>query len=210
MRIALIVGTFISIGILGSLANSHELRQTKIIDSEEGRELLNYLVSCALKEGQKLIVKENQPLIGSVGLAPSWLKRALTKTEKRWISACVLARANFYGKPVRISMRSPLSTSDFNPSLLASKSEEREYRLFEGGFYGDIFDTSKAYFCKSPQFEENYTRIKKALRLCGKSTAHDSNVSHCGFIITGDCKNAGFEKSPDGRVWSEVVYVYLK
>src|SRR5207244_324299 len=105
--------------------------------TEDGREFLTYLVGCALPEtvGTYVIVNGvRYEFLGSLGLAPDWLDRPLTEIEQRWVTAGILARTNFFGIEVPISMRHPT-----NPALNVSEQEAADFTLWEGDFFGNIF-----------------------------------------------------------------------
>src|SRR5262245_59565703 len=85
----------------GSLANS-PLAQTA-----DGRDVLSYVVSCALPTGAQTSAKvggTTYTFAGAIGLAPGWATRAPTVTERRWVTACVLSRTNLYGVSVQLSL----------------------------------------------------------------------------------------------------------
>src|SRR5262245_41526408 len=61
------------------------------------RELLKYVVSCALDDGQSVTLSvDGQRYVfpGSLGLAPEWGERrgSCDDSCQRWVSGCVLAR----------------------------------------------------------------------------------------------------------------------
>ena len=72
------------------------------------RKQLTYLVRCALPADVAVYADvdgERFTFSGSIGLAPRWLTEAMTPSEERWVSACLLAHVNYFGKQVRISIR---------------------------------------------------------------------------------------------------------
>jgi len=106
-------------------------------------------VRCALPADVALyadIEGERFTFPGSIGLAPRWLTEAMTLSEERWVSACLLAHVNYFGKHVRISIR---VTGVAVPELQASADEQQTYPIFEGGFFGNLFaPTPVAYTCQ--------------------------------------------------------------
>ena len=91
------------------------------------RKLMQYMYSCALPAGKSATLSfetgyftcadgDAQPLefTGSIGLAPQWQATgpgfeggSCDEDCQRWVSACLLARTNAYGKHVHISLRGP-------------------------------------------------------------------------------------------------------
>jgi hypothetical protein len=125
------------------------LKRRELVNTPEQRHLLKYLVSCSLPRGVEAYVDddgERHTFPGSLGLAPAWAERGLTETEQRWVSACILARTNAFGKSVRISMR---AAEPAPPSLQASETERAAFNLFEGAFFGNIFaEKPVGYVCR--------------------------------------------------------------
>lgn len=80
------------------------------VATPEQRKDMKYLASCALDANTVLVAQvdgETHEFPGAIGLAPEWWHRPLTPEEERWVSACLLARTNFYGVRVEISLRTP-------------------------------------------------------------------------------------------------------
>jgi hypothetical protein len=187
------------------------------------RQLLQYTVSCAFTPTQTFSfswidasgVAHQERYPGLLGLASGWATRPLTASEERWISACLIARVNWYGVHVSISSRGP-----FN-SLLISRTEADAYQVMEGVFYGDLFAPSPtAYACYNSQ---NVSHSRELYRDCaaGHLTPEGATVD-CGIIRrVGDCSNlcAGEKNSkgyftsctlPGGALVTEVITTYLQ
>ncbi len=173
--------------------------------------LLAYLVRCALPEGLsvEVAVKDGtRRLSGDMGLAPDWMTRPLTEAEQRWVSACMLALTNAFGKNVQVSTRA----ADPAPSSLTSTEEERRrFTLFEGGFHGNIFaEPPSAYVCLGARNSSEADDPVLLDRVCtepsGERTAAGEPLSRCGFILTGRCRAPG-EAGGEPR---ETIYVYLE
>jgi hypothetical protein len=99
------------------------------------REFLEYLVSCALPQGDA-ITWQSQTWPGELGLCPAWKDSAPDLACQELVSSCLLARINAYGETVQISLRG-LYTNDA-PLPLAS-TEVDQFGWPEGGFFGNIF-----------------------------------------------------------------------
>jgi hypothetical protein len=175
---------------------------------------LKYLISCALPEGQALYtvvdgVRYDFP--GTLGLAPKWADQGLMPSEQRWVSACIFALTNVLGRHIRPSLR---AMPAIVPGLDTTSQEEKEYSIYEGDFFGNLFlPEAVAYACRGARStEENSDPILK-LRLCtaasGKTTPSGKAVSVCDFIINDQCGQPG-SHTIDGVEYKEVIRVYLK
>jgi hypothetical protein len=194
---------------LCNIAGSTErlkLKNLAMTQSEPGRELLKYLVNCALGEGVSIFFDvEGQTFEypGKLGLVPQWSRRALTLDEEQVISACILARTNFYGKTVKLSMRSDTMTA-----LQTDDVERREFPLFEAGFFGNIFKNEPEYFvCFGESAPDRAKRLESHLRVCSLHSdvnpSRQSDKSRCGFTIVGACSDRPFLQN--GQDYSRAV-----
>lgn len=187
----------------------------KLAENEPGRQFLSYLVNCALPDtlgAFAIVLGKRYEFPGDLGLAPHWFDRPLTETEQRWVTAGILARTNYFGKKVRISMRNPHGPFE---KLGINEEEAKDYTLYEGDFFGNIFgDPSSACVAVAPRTPEQASDPILTLRV---GTEIDPNippmggkpVTRCGFILTGSTED------PDAHTWNGVHYdefisVYLK
>lgn len=99
------------------------------------REFFEYLVSCALPEGDA-ITWQSLTWPGELGLCPAWKDSAPDLACQELVSSCLLARINAYGETVQISLRG-LYTDD-SPLPMGS-TEANQFGWAEGGFFGNIF-----------------------------------------------------------------------
>ncbi|WP_437520606.1 hypothetical protein WME79_27285 [Sorangium sp. So ce726] len=141
------------------------------------RELLKYVVSCALPRGAHLDVNIDgvvHGFDGELGLHKNWgdMGGSCDNACKTWVSACVLSRINHLGIATPISMRG-------NKSELSSDWAERmAYPRREGAYYGNIFANPPIYYaCLSP--EQNSIE-----RVCGPS------LDDCALTVVGTCRDA--------------------
>lgn len=107
-----------------------------MLGTEGSREVLEYLISCALPKGQSFNVSTGGATFtfhGDIGLAKSWKQVKLTEKQQRWISACMLARINNQGQLMNISLRGP------HHALHVTPTEVSRFSLEEGVYYGNIF-----------------------------------------------------------------------
>lgn len=166
-----------------------------------GLELLTYMVSCALPEGESLEVA-GTTLPGSIGLAPGWLDRGMTETEQRWLSACLYARVNYFGVTVHLSMR---GASD---ALAADSAEQAAYPLYEGAFWGNLFtDTASEHSCISAYKATDPQVSTMPLRKCTVVDA-STGKTFCGYDSAGTCESACSGDTCGGE--GQVINVYLE
>ena len=111
---------------------------TSALSDPNAREVFKYIVSCALPAGQQVnvtVANVAYSYPGELGLTPQWGLNGGTCNGscQEWVSACVMARVDYLGEKVLISMRG--STS----ALAASNAEIAAYPYREGAYYGNIF-----------------------------------------------------------------------
>ncbi len=173
----------------------------------DGRAYLAYLVSCALDSTQS-ITTGSYTFVGSLGIAPSWTSSALSATNSHWVSACMLARSNYSGTSVNLSMRGG------HPQLYLSG--EGGYNVQEGAYYGDIFfGTNSRNVCADVDVLNRPTYPTLKTRLCAHGDDGVGAPSMCGFIYAGTCASVCSFTSPNyttctdasGIPWTEVIKV---
>ncbi len=157
-----------------------------LLATESNREVLSYVVSCALPADVTLVGTVHgitYEFQGSIGLAPRWADRKLNSVERGWISACMLARVNAYGVSLLISLRGA------HPALAVSAAEAAQFTLEEGAFYGDIFTTGDdpivAISCRGSGQAAGETG-----GLVNRDCAEPGEIagqSICGMTFAGDC-----------------------
>lgn len=156
-----------------------------LLSTAEGREYFAYIVGCAMPTGKVVeAVSGGQTIAfeGSIGLAPDWETRAMSGSEKRWVSACLLARVNAYGISVQISMRGE------HAALTPSEGEVDAFNLVEGAFYGDVFTNTdekmEMIACRGASQAAGETG-GLVNRDCTEPAAN--GLTQCGFTYAGDC-----------------------
>ncbi|HEY4178975.1 MAG TPA: hypothetical protein VGM90_19145 [Kofleriaceae bacterium] len=162
-----------------------------LLDTPEDRELFSFIVSCAIPSGVTLTAhnpntNEDFTFFGEVGLAPAWQDRGLNPSERRWVTACLLARVNNNDVSVQISMRGP------HDELTADATEKATYSLEEGAFFGDVFTTTtgdiQAYACRGRgQAAGEPTSGALADRDCTEPDPANPGKTLCGMFYAGDC-----------------------
>jgi hypothetical protein len=148
---------------------------------------------------------------GSIGLAPRWLYEAMTPSEERWVSACLLALVNYFGKHVRVSMR---ATPPPVPALAASDDEQQTFSIFEGGFFGNLFTSEPvSYTCRGERTPAQARDPILQERICtketGETTADGKSITSCRFLLTGRCEDAS-SFTVAGTQYAQVIFTYLR
>ncbi len=155
------------------------------MEDPAAREVLKYIVSCALPEGAHIdvdVAGVTYGFDGEIGLAPQW---GLPNGHcgplcRSWVSGCVMSRVDYAGLPVLISIRG-------NHHALGSTPAERAaYPSREATYFGDIFAWPQRLFaCLSP----GQTQIP---RVCGPS------IDDCVMDVIGECDDVCGKPRPDG------------
>jgi hypothetical protein len=97
--------------------------------------LIPYLVHCALPPWKSWIGTlngEETEIWGVLGLAADLDELPMLPTQQQLVSACLLSSVNYFGEHIEISTRN-------YPSAGATKDEMKDFRMFEGAFFGDVF-----------------------------------------------------------------------
>jgi hypothetical protein len=166
-----------------------------------------YIVGCALPPGTTLALTlsdgSHQTYEGSLGLAPSWgaPSGACDAACKAWISACVIARINFSGSLMPLSMRGDTA------ALAADAAEQAAYPQREATYYGSIFDGRLVAHACLPAGKDSIPRV------CGPE--HDpfnpdpEQRGDCLIDVVGRCEQScdeelGDHSFPNCRDVSEV------
>lgn len=109
---------------------------TELVDTESGRQLLNYVSRCALRTGDRATFPRaggpDLVFAGLVGIAQSWKTHPLGETGQRLMTACLMGHVSAVGTQVPISVRSAtLGETPLTEKLL--------FPAQEMAVYGDIF-----------------------------------------------------------------------
>ncbi len=167
----------------------------ELLATEGGRELLRYVVQCALKHDDALrgtIDGQTYEFPGLLGLVPKWKDDPLSQDEQQLMSACLLAHVNALGVSVSISVRGRHAVS-------STEEERRAYPVYEGTFLGQVFDgeTMKAYSCQGSASEAAEAHSHdRAQRRC------TDGAEACAIVSLGRCRDV-CERRDEGQGWSE-------
>ncbi len=210
--LAALTGYLMAVGQQGVIRTVElDIPSDSLFASAEGRGFLQYLVRCtfpANTEAQVKLSSETLSFQGEIGLAPAWAERPLSLSEQRWVSACLYALTNKWGKPVLVDLRG--AHPRFGD---ATDEEKRDFPLHEGGFFGNIFAPEPvAYVCEGADRDTLHELPIGTVRRCaqpsGESTPGGRPLSECGFVITGPCASPE-GVTLDGEPFSEVVHIWL-
>ena len=168
-----------------SLSNNAAL--SAALGEADSREVLGYIVSCSLAAGSQLDVTVDSvdySFPGELGLVPSWGQPGGTCDTlcQEGVSACVIARLDYLGEYVSVSLRGPSSLVTAPPSELAA------YPTAEGAYYGNIFlPTPVMYACTAA----GQTGLE---RVCGPTTTGCivNVVGACSSVCDKSDKKQGF------------------
>ncbi|WP_437314498.1 hypothetical protein [Sorangium sp. So ce385] len=161
------------------------LSSTELIETPEGRELLTYVIRCALPEGESLSGAHGgvtYTFPGAIGVAPDWRSEPLDPVGQRWVSACLLAHVNGYGIEVPISLRGE------HAALGTTTTERAQYSAQEAAFYGNLFGSGPdhgMYACAGAAVEAQCGGNPSAevpWRSCGASEG-------CALSFAGPCRD---------------------
>ncbi|WP_437813586.1 hypothetical protein [Sorangium sp. So ce1078] len=167
------------------------------------RELLRYIVGCALRPDQTFSfswtdsdgVVRQEVYRGELGYAAWWTTTPLgTATSNNTyvqsqITACLAARMNWYGVSVRISLR--------NNEMQADQAERNAYPVREGAFWGNLLSTTDPPFLRACYSSDpgSVARARQVQRDCAAGhlsvdpVTGATTVQQCGsMVIVGSCE----------------------
>jgi hypothetical protein len=201
-----------------------------LLATQDGREVLSFIVSCALPDGVTLVATAPDGTLleffGELGLASEWLDHPLREAGRGWVSACLFARVNANNAALPLSLRGP------NQALAATPEEAAGWSLEEGAFYGDYFvspgEPVSWIACRG---EDQALGEAGGLveRDCAEPDPADPTRTQCGFTYAGDCGDFAPEHAckhfsprdfyrkcddrpigePDSKAFREVITVFV-
>lgn len=166
--------------------------------------VMQYLAGCALALGDSMTVTNScgvkSTFGGHLGLASNWTTRAPYESERRKVSACLLARVNTAGQHVQLSMR--------GVNIRVTYTESQNFPVYEGAFFGDIFSTTgvKKLNCRGDRWRNNGRTCEKDPTSCAQV-----GIGSCSSYCTKVPNAAGSEDlncSYNGVTYP-AVYVHL-
>ncbi len=167
----------------------NNLAAADLLATDEGREVLSFIVSCAIEEGQTLVgtyAGVDYEFFGDIGLANKWLDQPVDQKGEGWVSACLFSRVNAASVPIPISLRGA------HPALVTDATEVAEWTLQEGAFYGNFFTDEGQPIdwnaCRGRDQAAGETGGLVA-RDCAEPDPANPGLTLCGFNYAGDCGN---------------------
>jgi hypothetical protein len=158
-----------------------------LLATPEGREVLSFIISCAINEGVTLVAEyedEEYEFYGELGLANKWLDHPLGDKGAGWVSACLFSRVNAANVSVPISLRGA------NQALTVTADERATWTLEEGAFYGDYFTPADEPInwiaCRGAAQAAGETG-GLIERDCAEPDPANPGFTLCGFTYAGDC-----------------------
>ena len=179
-------GNALSGNALSGNALSGNALSGNALTDPNAREVLKYIVSCALPADAHIDVNVEGVTYGfdgSLGLAPEWGEEGGSCDDEcqSWVSACVISRLDYLGQPLTISLRGDID------ALKTTPEERAEYSHIEATYYGNIFSNhhKKIFACLPP----GKTEIP---RVCGPS------LDDCIVEVQGNCEDLCGDQQSDG------------
>ncbi|MFE8603000.1 hypothetical protein [Archangium violaceum] len=183
------------------------------------RHVLRSAVECALTRDQSVI----DPVTGELytgwwGLAPSWSNNVLNTEGRRYVTACMVQRLNYYGTSVPILLEGPAS------SIARNASFDADYSIKESTVFGDLFSSTtpllgilpafNVFVCWESLLPQSCSLLGLPLfeaRLC-------DNLPLCGIVPLGPCALSCVQNGPYWKCrpnlfsapWPETVRVKLE
>ncbi|HEU0036725.1 MAG TPA: hypothetical protein VFQ53_39200 [Kofleriaceae bacterium] len=174
-----------------------------LLATPEGREVLSFIISCAIDEGESLVATYDgvdYEFYGELGLAEHWLTHPLDRKGQGWISACLFARVNANNVTVPISLRGA------HARLTVSPEEAAGWTLQEGAFYGNYFRPIEQPIlwvaCRGTDQAAGETG-GLVDRDCAEEDPANPGYTYCGFIYAGDCTDACARYSEAGTYYGK-------
>ena len=176
-----------SLGAGALLGAGGALVATPLLDTAGSREILRYVVRCALGEGTTVTSAGGLQFQGSLGLAEGWTAQGLGTSGQRWVTACLLQELNGLGVHVNIMFEGSHPRLDPRPGQDIS-----DYTVKDATMFGNVFVPGllKAFACIEPDIGLQCgvdLSLHTLERLCGLSpTCGVTFLGLCGLLCTND------------------------
>lgn len=153
------------------------------------RHIIKDVVECALGTEQS-VLDEDAGLVytGIVGLAEEWEKEPLSQEQRRWVSACMIQRLNYFGMSI------PILLEGAQTNILINHELEQIYPFAESTAWGNVFDGSAigafGYICTEEDVwsicPEYHGKEWIDTRVCD---GVQGGVPNCGITFLGKCED---------------------
>ncbi|WNG44899.1 hypothetical protein F0U60_12950 [Archangium minus] len=190
--------------------------------SESCRHVLRSAVQCALTREQSV----RDPVTGEFytgwwGLAPSWAGNVLDTSGRRYVTACLVQRLNYYGSSVPILLEGPHS------AVARNKDYDSQFPLEESTVFGDLFSSTTPLLGILPAFNVYVcweTLLPQSCGLLGLPLLFEKRICDdailCGLVPLGPCALTCMRNGPYWKCrppldllspfWTETVRVKLE
>lgn len=149
------------------------------------RHILKDVMECALRDDQAVMDQETGAIYtGYVGLATEWEVRALDAEERRWVSACMVQRLNYFGISV------PILLEGQKAEIETDESYRGDYPFAESTAWGDVFTGSAGEFAWICTEEDVWSLCPRDLGEPWVDTRVCDGVQDCGIAFAGRCSDA--------------------
>lgn len=147
----------------------------------------DYMVQCALPDGDSVTDGAGKVYAGRYGLAPAWKTAPLDTQAQRWMTSCMIELLNGLGQ------KWPVMLSGKHTSLAPGPSDDTSsYDIKESAAFGNLFEGKwsllgpafTAYVCTEQPLLNvcTLTSTLLSLRLCDATP-------FCGLKVLGQCKD---------------------
>jgi len=171
--------------------------------------LLKYLVTCALPGDETWTARLKDistQFKGNLGLAPNYDTAPLTRNDEEWVSACLLAHVNAFGRHILISVRNA-------PKIGSTPEERKQFPVYEGAFFGNMFHpNATAFSCQGTPAPQALAESEdRQWRVCTETHPNcPYSVGYCADHCTGYEAFDGYSQCTyNGTTHDEVLNVYL-
>jgi len=199
-----------SLGAAALLDNGKNLVATSLLNTDGGRSILGYIIRCALDDNTTVKSAGGATFGGDIGLASAWTSRALTTSEQRWMTACLLDHLNGLGQNVSIALVGN------NPALIADPGEDAQgYTISEMTAFGNLFlGSPKAYICADLGINlacGGAASTHTLKRICGLSpTCGATHLGLCALACSHDAAGNPTCTVPLGPTYAEAISTRLE
>lgn len=149
------------------------------------RHVIKDVMECALGDGQSVMDQENgEVYTGQVGLAEEWENMSLSAQERRWVSACMIQRLNYFGISVPVLLEGDEEGIEIDQGL------SQDYPFAESTAWGDIFTGNEgkiAWICTE---EDVWSICPRDLGEPWMDTRVCDGAQNCGIAFAGRCEDA--------------------
>lgn len=166
--------------------------------SQSCRHVLRSAVECALTPEQSVVDPvTGERYTGWWGLAPSWSSSVLDTSGRRYVTACMVQRLNYYGTSVPILLEGPAS------SISRDAAYNEEYSIAESTVFGDLFSSTTPLLGILPAFNIHICWESLLPQSCGllglpllEKRICDDVPLLCGMVTLGPCALSCVQNGP--------------